>query len=651
MSYIEFNKDELVNLNFSLKRELLRVNQRGAYASTTIVGCNTRKYHGLLVTPQPQLDNNIHVLLSSLDETIQYENQNFNLGLHKYAGDVYFPKGHKYLQNLAIDPVPNQVYRIGDCLISKQIMFDSQADRVFIKYMVLESSSILRLQLKPFLAFRNVHGLCKANEYLNTTFESIGQGVKMQPYRGYTPIYMQLSKQNTYAHIPEWNYNIEYQEEKERGYDYIEDLYTPGIFELTLSTLESVVFTAGLGEINENNLNDLYETNTRKGTPRNNYENCLLNSAHQFIIKTGNRTEVMAGYPWFGRWGRDTFIALPGLTLVTGQHDECKAVIDTMISELNGPLFPNIGSGDDTAFNSIDAPLWFFWALQQYAEYTNTKDKIWKEYGEKMKMVLYGVRKGTHYNIHITPEGLVWGGQAGKALTWMDAVVNGHGVTPRIGMPVEINALWYNAMMFSIEMAKLAKDQAFIEEWEPIAADFPNAFKNTFWCKEFGWLADYVYNDYKDFSIRPNMIFAASLPYSPLSEKIRQLVVEKVRKELLTPRGLRTLSPTHPDYKEHYYGNQEERDSAYHQGTVWPWLIGHFAEAYLKIYKKSGVAFIKNLYEGFETAMTEHGVCSISEVYDGNPPYLPGGSPSQAWSVAEVLRMKWLADKYENDEL
>ncbi len=242
---------------------------------------------------------------------------------------------------------------------------------------------------------------------------------------------------------------------------------------------------------------------------------------------------------------------------------------------------------------------------------------------------------------------LIYAGENGKALTWMDAVVNGKPVTPRIGMPVEINALWYNAIMFCLEIAKISNDTSFVQEWESIAVKIKESFKETFWSKEKGYLADYVDGDFKDWSIRPNMIFATSLPYTLLSEKIRQLVVEAVRKELLTPRGLRTLSPKCPDYKEVYFGNQAERDNAYHQGTVWPWLLGHFVEGYLKIYGKSGLSFVKNIYENMEQTMFEHGISSISEVYDGNPPHLPGGTPSQAWSVAEILRVKNLIEQYE----
>jgi predicted glycogen debranching enzyme len=295
--------------------------------------------------------------------------------------------------------------------------------------------------------------------------------------------------------------------------------------------------------------------------------------------------------------------------------------------------------------------LWFFWAIQQYADYTHTKDKIWKDYGHKMQMILEGFKAGTIYNIKMQDNGLVYAGEPGKALTWMDAVVGGKPVTPRIGMPVEINALWYNAVMFALEVAELAHVDHFVSEWKPIADKFPEAFKDTFWDKDKCYLADFVCGDYKDWAVRPNMVFATSLPYSPISDKIRQLVLERVQQELLTPRGLRTLSPKHQDYKGRYFGSQAERDRAYHLGTVWPWLFGHFAEGYLKIHQKSGLSLIKKIYEGFEPAIKEYCIGTIAEIYEGDPPHSPCGALSQAWSVGEILRVRKLIEKFEKSKM
>ncbi|HNZ43560.1 MAG: glycogen debranching enzyme family protein [Bacteroidales bacterium] len=648
MSYIKFDKEQLVNLRFALKREFIRTNRAGAFATSTIIGCNTRKYHGLFIVPQPDIDGGNHVLLSTIDETIIQQNEEFHMGIHCYPDGVLNPKGHKYISGLEMEPMPKFTYRVGGVIFTKEIMFCIESDRLLIKYTLEDAHSPTVIRLQPFLAFRNIHALTKANPNADTHAEPVENGIKIRMYPGYSTLFLQCSKKIQYTHVPHWNYNIEYVEEKERGYDYQEDVFVPGYFELPMSKGESVVFTAGLNEIDGSKLKQIYSSETKKRIPRDNYKNCLINSGLQFFVTRNNKVEIIAGYPWFGRWGRDTFIALPGLTLAINDPEKCKAIIDNMIAELKGGLLPNVGCGQNSAYNSVDAPLWFFWALQQYAIYTGTQSMIWKEYGEKMKLILNAYRNGCEYNIKMQDNGLIYAGIEGKALTWMDAIVDGKPVTPRIGLAVEINALWYNAVKFAIEVAKLAGDQDFAKEWDEIACKIPAAFKGTFWNKDKGYLCDYVNGDYKDWSVRPNQLLAASLPYSPVSEQIRELILEITERELLTRRGIRTLSPKSPDYKGIYKGGIHERDAAYHQGIAWPWLLGHYAEAYLKIHPNYGLPHIKQLYESFEPVMMEHGIGTISELYDGDPPYLPGGAPSQAWSVAELLRIDYLIEKYSS---
>lgn len=648
MSYIKFVKDQLVSLEFSLNREFIRSNRAGSFAATTLIGCNTRKYHGLLIVPQPQVDEGNHVLLSNIDITVIQHDAEFNLGIHQYPNGVFYPKGHKYLREIDSDPIPKMLYRVGGVILSKEILFCTESDRVLMRVTLEDAHSPTILRFKPFMAFRNVHALTRANVDADSSYTKIENGIKSRMYQGYSTLHMQFSKETEYTHVPHWYYNIEYKEEKERGYDCQEDLFVPGFFEISIKKGESIVFSAGLDEVNTSNLKKMFTAEIKKRKPRNNFINTLVNSANQFFVQRNKKTEVIAGFPWFGRWGRDTFIALPGLSLATGDVKSCKAVIDTMLAELKGPLFPNLGSGNNTAYNSVDAPLWFFWALQQYAIYTQSQNTIWKQYGNKMKMILNGFRDGTDFNIKMHDHGLVYAGEQGKALTWMDAIVNGKPVTPRIGYCVEINALWYNAIMFSLETARFANDEKFISEWGEIACNIPKSFKETFWNKDRGYLCDYVNGEFKDWSVRPNMLIATSLPYSPVSEQIRKLILDVTEKELLTPRGIRTLSPKSADYCGVYEGDQTQRDMAYHQGTVWPWLLGHFAEGYLKIHGKSGLANIQRLLNNFEPVIFEHGIGSISEVYNGDPPHLPGGSPSQAWSVAEILRINYLLDYYKN---
>jgi predicted glycogen debranching enzyme len=648
MAYIEFDKNQLINLSYSLSKELLRVNRRGAYSSTTLIRCNTRKYHGLLVAPQPAIDDELHVILSGIDPTVIQHDAEFNFGIHQFPGGVYQPRGHKYVRELQADPIPKITYRVGGVVLSVEMLFSQDTDRILIKYTLDDCHSPTKLRLKPFLAFRQRHKLSKANDWVDTKYQNVDNGVRFRMYQGYSPLYMQFSKKVDYVHVPDWYYNIEYREEFLRGYEYQEDLFVPGFFEFDIKKGESVYLSAGLNEVKPAGLSKAFTAELKRRIPRSSFRNCLLNSAEQFIQKRDGRTEVVAGFPWFGRWGRDTFIALPGLTLTNGREKVCKAVLDTMSAELKGPLFPNIGSKNEASYNSIDAPLWYFWSIQQYAHTTGNFEQAWKLYGKKMKMILSGLRKGTEYNIKMHDNGLISGGVPGKALTWMDAISNGKPVTPRIGMPVEINALAYNAIMFTLEMAKKFKDDAFVNEWQSLADNFPQIFTDTFWDEEQQYLADYVNGDYKNRDVRPNMIIAASLPYSPISIEKRKAVVSKVQSELLTIRGLRTLSPKNPAYEGRYEGDQPTRDKQYHQGTVWPWLMGHFVEAYLKIHGKSGVRKMEWYIEQFEDTMKEHGIGSISEIYDGDPPHTARGAISQAWSVSEILRAMQLIEKVKS---
>ncbi|MFH0894162.1 MAG: amylo-alpha-1,6-glucosidase [Bacteroidota bacterium] len=646
MFTLQFEKQQLTNLEYGLSRELIRASRSGSFACTTIIGCNTRKYHGLLICPQPAIDGGNHVLLSAIDETVIQHDAEFNLGIRQYPGGVYNPKGHKYITGFTADPIPCITYRVGGVLLSKEILFVENEDRVLIRYTLLEAHSPTRIRFRPFLAFRNVHSLSKANVSADRKYQEIDNGIRLRMYTGYDYLHLQFSDKLEYVHTPDWYYNVEYLEEARRGYECQEDLFVPGYFEGEIKKGESIIFSAGTTDKRTGTLHRAFNWEIRKRTPRNSFTNCLINSAEQFIVKKGRKTEVVAGYPWFGRWARDTFISLPGLTLTLDKPQVCKAVMDSLLDDLNGPLFPNMGDENNAPLNSADAPLWFLWTLQQYTKYVGGPAKTWKEYHRKIKQILDGYRHGTHFDIHMTPECLIYCGVPGTSVTWMDAVVAGKPVTPRIGLPIEINALWYNGIMFSLEMAEEAGDNEFIEDWKPIAEKIDETFKPTFWEKDRGYLADYVNGEYKNWSVRPNQIFVASLPYSPLSEQIRKLVVDICKTELLTPRGLRTLSPKDPEYKGTYGGSQAERDAAYHQGTVWPWLLGHYAEASLRIDGKAALSSINKLFEGFVTEMTEHGICSISEIYEGDPPHRADGAISQAWSVAEILRMEKLIEEY-----
>lgn len=646
MSYLDIDKSHLINLEYSLSVELLRSNRAGSYANTTVIGSNTRKYHGLLVCPLPEIDNQNHVLLSDVDETIIQRGAEFHLGVHKYNGNTWAPKGHKYASSFTMDPMPTIIYRVGGVQLKKEMVLIQNEARILIRYTLLDAHSPTKLKLQPFLAYRNVHTLSKENAYANTNSESIPNGVKTQMYNNYPVLFMQTSKKANYDASPTWYRNIEYIEEQRRGYEYKEDLLVPGSFEFDIKKDESVIFSVGVKQTTAKTLKAQFEKEASNRTPRNSFENNLKNAAQQFIVRSKGEVEIFAGFPWYARRGRNTFIALPGLTLTTGDIKTCEEVLDSMSAVLNGALFPNSGYGQFAKYNSADAPLWYFWTIQQYADRTGKYTNINKKYWLKMKAILEGYRKGTDFNINMSENGLIWAGYQDIPVTWMDALVDGKPVTPRNGYAVEINALWYNAVQFALELAEINKDHQFIEEWKDVPAKTKTAFINTFWNSERKYLADYSNDEITDWAVRPNQIFAASLPYSPLTKEMKKAVVDKVQTELLTKKGLRTLSPKNPKYKGTYEGNPQSRNNAIHQGTVWPWLIGHFAEAYLSLYEKSGVALIRNFYNGIEKEMSRHGIGSISELFDGDPPSKPGGAISHAGSVAELLRLKELIEKY-----
>ncbi len=648
MGYLQFDKSKLINLEYSLNREFVRSNRGGAYSSTTIVGCNTRKYHGLLVCPCNQTGEK-YVLLSSLDVTVIQHEQEFNLGIHKYQGDLYIPRGHKYVRDFEAEAVGITTYRVGGVVLTKEYLLVEKEKQILVKYTLVEATSATTLKFKPFLAFRNMHALSKANMFANTKYQAVKNGIVSKLYDELPSLYMQFNKKVEFISSPDWYYNIEYMEEQNRGYDYKEDLFVPGYFECTIKKGESVFFSGSTDLVEDlSTLSKKYEKGKAKRIPRDTFKACLENSAEQFLVKTGDRTEIVAGYPWFGTWGRDTFISLPGITLTTGKTEVAKSIIDTMVRRMKGGLFPNMGDNDNPAFNSVDAPLWFFWSLQQYQKYDKKLD-IWETYKGPINDILNSYRNGTVFNIRMLDNALIWAGQPGKSLTWMDAVNSNGPVTPRMGMDVEINALWYNAICVCLEWARQAKDTKFIKSWKGMPEKVSQSFISTFWDEEKGYLADYVDGDYKDFSVRPNQVIATALDYTPLNKDMKKSILDIIARYLLTPKGLRTLSPKNENYNAFYEGNQEKRDAAYHQGTVWPWLLEHYVKSYLDLYKAGGLNTVKQLYHGFEEDMLVHGIGSISEIYDGDPPHTPRGSISQAWSVAAVLRIGEMIEKLESE--
>ena len=643
MGYIKFDKAQVVNLEYSLTREILRSNRAGSYSSTTIVGCNTRKYHGWLVCPVDAMGGERHVLLSSIDSTVVSNGQSFNTGIHKYHGDHYSPKGHKYVEDFDIQDIPGMTYRVGNVIMKQERILVHYQEQLLVRYTIIDTDEPVILQLRPFLTFRSIHQLTHANMWASTRTEPVPHGVKIRMYEGFPYLHMQLSCKAEFVPVPDWYLGVEYVEEQKRGYDYSEDLFVPGFFEMTASKGDVIVFSISTREEKHAGLKAKFTRTVATKIPRSNFGNCLRNAAQQFIEKRGNDTNIIAGYHWFGSWGRDTFISLPGLALARKSEDLYAAVIDTQVRRMKGGLFPNMGDNDNPAFNSVDAPLWFFQALWNYG--LDPKE-TWKRYGAAMKDVLNAYRAGTSFGIHMRENGLIYSGAPGKALTWMDAVVNGVPVTPREGYAVEINALWYNAVCYSLDCARGARDWAFVKEWEKLPDLISRSFIETFWDEEHGYLADYVNDrEMRNMQIRPNMVIATSLPYAMLTRDQMKSILDIVNRILVTPRGLRTLSPSDEGYKGIYCGDQATRDNAYHQGTVWPWLLGPFCDGWLRVYGEGGVSRVRKLITGFEETLTEAGISTISEIYDGDPPHSPRGAISQAWSVGEILRIFTLLEK------
>lgn len=639
MSYIEFQKQELTNLEYALQREVIATDGGGGYLSSTMIGCNTRKYHGLLIAPIACRDYKRYVLLSSLDESVRYQDQIFNLGIHKYP-KTYYPTGHKYLVKVEYNTHWKLTYQIGEITLCKELLLSKQKSGLLIRYTVEKAPDEFLMQLKPFLAYREIDMLSCANITISKRYRVVDSGVVFQPYPDLPDLYLQLNKSNTYVPFPDWYYKIEYDMERQRGYDYQEDLFVPGYFELSLRQGDCFVFSVSLDAQDPVVFASLFEDERSKLLQRSSFMNCLKIAADQFIIENDLGIDIIAGYPWFGIWGRDSFIALPGLTLCANRNiEQFKQIILSNAKQLRNGLLPNFGKDNAAQFNTVDASLWYIWSIQQYVRRTSDKEWVQKELIGIIEQIMTAYRMGINTHIGMHDNGLIWAKEEGKAFTWMDAIIDRVPVTQRGGYAVEINALWYNAIGFYRELlSNKEKDQ----EWEAIQIKMKQNFVNLFWDKTKGYLADYVDESGSNWDFRPNQILACSLPYSLIEGSESSRIMTRVRKELLTNKGIRTLSPKNENYIGYYEGNQKERDRAYHQGTAWPWMLQFYCEALYRQYDTHFNYFANELVMDFEEEMFTSGLGTINEIYDGNPPYRAAGAISQAWSVAALLYIKEL---------
>jgi predicted glycogen debranching enzyme len=645
MSYLRLEKAVMTNLQESLVREYLRTNRSGAYSSSTLVDCNTRKYHGLLVVPVPELDDENHVLLSSLDCTVIQHGAEFNLGLHKYQGNNFSPNGHKYIREFDATTVPTTTYRVGGVILKKEVIFQHYEDRILIRYTLVDAHSATTLRFRPFLAFRSVRQFTHENATASREYSAVDNGIKTCMYAGYPDLYMQFSKKNEFIFQPDWYRGVEYPKEQERGYASNEDLYVPGYFEMPIKKGESIIFSGSTSAIKPSAMKKLFDDEVADRVPRDNFYHCLVTAAHQFHRKEKNHDRyLLAGYPWFKCRARDTFIALPGLTLAIGEVDYFEKVMKTAERDLRAFMEEKPLSGKIYEMEQPDVPLWAVWAMQQYAKEVG-RDKCFEMYGKLLHKIVKYILDGKHPNLRLDDNGLLYSNGRDKAVTWMNSTANGRPVVPRSGYIVEFNALWYNALKFCASMASEKGDVKGAEMIEKLAAKVKESFVETF-VNEYGYLLDYVDGTMMDWSVRPNMIFAVALDYSPLNQQQMKSVVDICTRELLTPKGLRSLSPKSGGYNPIYVGPQAQRDYAYHQGTAWPWLGGFYMEACLKLYKRSRLSFIERQLVGYEDEMDYHAIGTISELFDGNPPFHGRGAMSFAMNVAEILRTLKLMEKY-----
>jgi predicted glycogen debranching enzyme len=594
--------------------------------------------------PVPGLGDENHVLLSSFDETVIQHGAEFNLGLHKYNGDNYSPKGHKYIREYTCDTVPRTLYRVGGVIFSKEMVFSQYHNRIMIKYKLEDAHSQTTLRFRPFLAFRSVTELTYENGVINQSYTEVPNGIKMCLYQGYPELFMQFNKEVKFVFEPYWYKGLEYPKEQERGLPYQEDLFVPGYFELSIEKGETLIFTAGDTPVSTADLFKDYEEEVDKRIPRNSFINCLKNSAQQFYYRpTENDAYLLAGYPWFKVRARDLFISTPGCTLSLDDPVRFEKILGTAIPALRNFMKDGLY---DAVIKEIDQPdvlLWCINAIQLYG-IDQGMDRCKELYGDFVAEIIEYILAQKHPDMRVLDNGLVYAEGKEKAITWMNSTVNGKPVVPRSGYIVEFNALWYNALCFykndlnkDIPLDKIKK---LIDK---IKVSFSEVFVNG-----YKYLFDSVAGSKVDWSVRPNMIFAIALPYSPLEKSEQRPILDMVTKELRTPKGIRSLSPKSEGYRPDYVGSQTERDLSYHQGTAWPWLLGAYLESYLRIFGKSGVSFVRRMLVSMEEEVKLHCIGTIPELFDGNPPFTGRGAISFAMNVANILRVSKMLEKFDD---
>jgi predicted glycogen debranching enzyme len=651
---IEFHRAVCSDFGEASSREWLETNGIGGFASSTIIGLNTRRYHALLTAAtKPPLGR--VVLLSKLEETLAVGDQRFELSANQYQ-DVIHPRGFDYLDSFRLDPFPVFRYSCGDLQLEKTVFLVHGENTAVIQYQLAGDlrGRACTLEVRPLIAFRDYHSTTHANDAINRKVDVRPGAAIITPYRGLPSLSFFHDAQSV---DPSgfWFYNFLYQREQERGLDAIEDLYSPFLLRFDLARDSSATMIASTVPHNLTEAAQLKDVEILRrarivrATPvEDPFATLLTTAADQFIVARGDQKSVIAGYPWFGDWGRDTMISLPGLTLVTGRYDDARNILRAFARSIDRGMLPNRfpDSGEAPEYNTVDATLWMFHAVHEFLRYTRDYDFVRSELYHPLADIIVWHERGTRYGIHLDSDGLLHAGEPGVQLTWMDARVGDWVITPRQGKPVEIQALWYNALRVIAQLASVFGDPEAAARYSALADRTRERFLQVFWNDASGCLYDVINDDGSpDAAIRPNQIFAVSLP-NPLLSSVHALrVIDVIEWELLTPYGLRTLSPRDPNYQGHFTGDAHSRDSAYHQGTVWPWLLGPFLTAYVKVHggtepetQQVARGRADHFLDPLRAHLLEGGLGQISEVFDGDSPHRPGGCFAQAWSVAEVLR-------------
>ncbi len=645
---ITLDKNICTDLQAGLSREWLETNGLGGFACGTVAGANTRRYHGLLTAALNPPGGRM-LLLSKLEETLVLGERRIDLSTNEYAGAIH-PEGYQALSGFRLDPFPTWTFDVEGVRLEKTVFMPQGSNTVQVEYKLLQApkGSEPVLEVRPLIAFRDYHSTTHENDGLSAEVNTKPNSATVQPY----PTLPRLHFANNADGLDRngyWYKNFLYREERARGLDFMEDLFGPFVLSWKLSKDRDaqIIASTEMRDIREANAARKAELQRREklaasAPVKDPLARTLAVAAAQFIARRGNDWTVMAGYPWFMDWGRDTMISLPGLTLFNGRADVAKSIMRNFARHTDQGMLPNcfVDSGETAEFNTVDAALWFFEAARLYGATTNDYDFIEEELYPVFTEIIDWHIKGTRYNIKVAEDGLLNAGAPGAQLTWMDAKIGDWVVTQRSGKPVEIQALWYNALRIMEELAARFGDEERRKKYSTMASLAGVNFNRVFWNKDAKCLYDVVEGASPDGSIRPNQIFAVSLHHSMLSPEQARAVLETVERELLTPVGLRTLNHSDSRYRPTYGGNQYSRDSAYHQGTVWPWLLGPYVSAYVRVNGGTEQARAKahELLRGIEQHLSEAGLGQISEIFDADSPHRPQGCFAQAWSVGEILR-------------